>query len=68
MHRAELRKLLGKVEQKGLSLVPLKMYFKGDWAKVLLGLGRGKKLHDKRQALKERQERREMERALKQRD
>jgi len=68
MHRAELRKLLGKVEQKGLSLVPLKMYFKGDWAKVLLGLGRGKKLHDKRQALKERQEKREIERALKQRD
>ncbi len=68
MHRAELRKLIGKVEQKGLSLVPLKMYFKGDWAKVLLGLGRGKKLHDKRQTLKERQEKREMERAVKQRD
>ncbi|MCS6783226.1 MAG: SsrA-binding protein SmpB [Gloeomargarita sp. SKYBB_i_bin120] len=68
LHRAELRKLLGKVEQKGLTLVPLKMYFKGDWAKVLLGLARGRKLHDKRQALKEREQKREIERALKQRD
>ncbi|MEN9227830.1 MAG: SsrA-binding protein SmpB [Gloeomargarita sp. GMQP_bins_120] len=68
MHRAELRKLIGKVEQKGLTLVPLKMYFKGDWVKVLLGLARGRKLHDKRQALKEREQKREIERALKQWD
>ncbi|MCS7032108.1 MAG: SsrA-binding protein SmpB [Gloeomargarita sp. SKYG116] len=65
LHRSELRKLLGKVEQKGLTLVPLKMYFKGDWAKVLLGLARGKKLHDKRQAIKEREQKREIARALK---
>jgi SsrA-binding protein len=53
------------VEQKGLTLVPLKMYFKGSWVKISIGLGRGKKLHDKREDLKRRQDQRDMARAMK---
>jgi SsrA-binding protein len=65
LHRREINKLIGQVEQKGLTLVPLKMYFKGSWVKISLGLGRGKKLHDKRETLKRRQDEREMARMLK---
>ena len=65
MHSREISKLIGKLEQQGLTLVPLKMYFKGSWVKVSLGLGKGKKLHDKRETLKRRQDQREMARALK---
>jgi SsrA-binding protein len=65
MHRQEIRKLIGKVEQKGLTLVPLKMYLKRGWVKVDLGLARGKKLYDKRDDLKQRQDKRDMERAMK---
>jgi SsrA-binding protein len=65
LHRQEIRKLIGKVEQKGLTLIPLKMYLKCGWVKVDLGLARGKKLHDKRDDLKQRQDKREMERAMK---
>ena len=61
----EIRKLIGQVEQKGLTLIPLKMYFKGSRVKVLVGLGRGKKLHDKRETLKRRQDERDMARAMK---
>jgi SsrA-binding protein len=68
MHREEIRKLLGKVEQKGLTLVPLKMYFKRGWVKVSLGLGKGKKLHDKRESLKRKQDQRDVARALKRYD
>lgn len=67
LHKQEIRKLVGKVEQKGLTLVPLKLYLKNGRVKVSLGLARGKKLHDKRQDLKQRQDKREMERAMKQR-
>ncbi|XFA74162.1 SsrA-binding protein SmpB [Thermosynechococcaceae cyanobacterium Okahandja] len=67
LHKQEIRKLIGKVEQKGLTLVPLKLYLKNGRVKVALGLGRGKKLHDKRADLKQRQDKREMERALKRR-
>lgn len=67
MHRDEIRKLVGKVEQQGLTLVPLKMYLKRGWVKVDLALVRGKKLHDKREDLKRKQDQREIERALKQR-
>jgi SsrA-binding protein len=67
MHRDEIRKLVGKVEQQGLTLVPLKMYLKRGWVKVDLALVRGKKLHDKREDLKRKQDKREMERAMKQR-
>lgn len=65
MNRKEISKLIGQVEQKGLTLVPLKMYFKGSWVKVSIGLAKGKKLHDKREDLKRRQDQREMQRAIK---
>lgn len=65
MHSEEIRKLIGQVEQKGLTLVPLKMYLKRGWLKVTLGLARGKKLHDKREDLKRKQEKREIDRAVK---
>ena len=65
LHKQEIRKLIGKVEQKGLTLVPLKMYLKNGLVKVTIGLGKGKKLHDKRDDLKERQDKRDIERAMK---
>jgi SsrA-binding protein len=66
LHREEIRKLIGQVEQKGLTLVPLKMYLKRGRVKLSLALVRGKKLHDKREDLKQRQDKRDMERAMKQ--
>lgn len=66
LHRQEINRLIGKVEQKGLTLVPLKMHLKNGRVKVELALGKGKKLHDKRETIKARQDKREMERALKQ--
>ena len=65
LHKQEIRKLIGKVEQQGLTLIPLKMYLKKGLVKVSIGLGKGKKLHDKRDDLKQRQDKREMERAMK---
>ena len=65
LHRRQLRKLVGQVEQQGLTLVPLDLHFRGGVAKVNLGLVRGKKLHDRREDLKERAVRREVERDLK---
>jgi SsrA-binding protein len=65
LHREEIRKLIGKVEQRGLTLVPLKLYLKRGIVKVAIGLARGKKLHDKREDMKKRQDKRDMERALK---
>lgn len=67
MHKAEIRKLIGKVEEKGLTLVPLKLYLKKGYVKVNLALGRGKKLHDKRDSLKKKQEKRDIERMMKNR-
>jgi SsrA-binding protein len=64
MHRAELEKLRAKLDQKGLTLIPLRLYWKGGRAKVELGLGRGKKLHDKRESIRERSEQREIDRAM----
>ncbi len=64
LHRREIARLAGKVAERGLTLVPLRMYFKGGRAKLELGLARGKKLHDKRSALREREVRREMDRAV----
>ena|SRR3990170_4476100 len=60
LHRREIARLLGKVAERGLTLVPLRLYFKGGRAKVEWGLARGKKLHDKRAAIRERDARREM--------
>lgn len=65
LHRKELRKLVGQVEQKGLTLVPLDIHFQRGIAKVNLALVRGKKLHDKRDDLRRRDAEREIERAYK---
>jgi SsrA-binding protein len=63
LHRAEIEKIRKALEQKGLTLIPLKLYFTRGRAKLLLGVARGKKTHDKRQAIAERDVRREMDRA-----
>jgi SsrA-binding protein len=65
LHSREIRKLIGQVEQKGLTLVPLKMYMKGSWVKLTIGLGKGKKLHDKREDIKRRDDNRDIARAMK---
>lgn len=65
LHRQEINKLIGQTEQKGLTLVPLKMYLKKGRVKVAIGLGRGKKLHDKRESVKKRDDQRDMARAMK---
>jgi len=67
LHKNEIRRILGKVNQRGLALVPLKFYFKKSFVKVELGLVKGKKLYDKRRAIKEREVDIEMKRALRQR-
>ena len=64
MKREEIEKIRGKIEQRGYTLVPLSVYFKAGWAKVELGLGRGRKHEDRRHAIAERETRREMDRAL----
>jgi SsrA-binding protein len=65
MHREELNKISGRVQEKSLACVPLKMYFKGGRVKLEIGLGRGKKKHDKRQSIKKKESDRELARALK---
>ncbi len=64
LKRAEIDKIRGKIEQRGYTLVPLSVYFKQGWAKVELGLGRGRKHEDRRHAIAERETRRELDRAL----
>lgn len=64
LHRSEIRGLIGKVEEKGLTLIPLDLYFKRGYAKVRLGLARGRKLYDKREKLKRRTQEREARRAM----
>lgn len=67
LHKREIRKLLGKLHEKGVALIPLKIYFIDNGkAKIELGVARGKKLYDKRAALKEKQSNREVERSLRQ--
>ncbi len=63
LRRRELERLIGAVSRKGFTLVPLSVYFKDGWAKVELAVARGKKLHDRRETLKRRQQERDMERA-----
>jgi len=65
LHKKEIRKLQGRVEEKGLTLVPLKVYFKNGKAKVELALAKGKKLYDKRSSIAKRDADREMERTFK---
>jgi len=64
LHRREIRKMIGSVERQGLTLVPLELYFKRGKAKVAIGLGRGKKLYDKRADEKRRDDERDMQRAV----
>ena len=66
MHRSEINKLEGKIREKGLTLVPLQVYFKGSLVKVEIGLARGKKLYDKRDDIAKKDQRREVERDYKQ--
>ncbi|MCD6133526.1 MAG: SsrA-binding protein SmpB [Deltaproteobacteria bacterium] len=65
LHKQQIRKLTGKVKERGLTLIPLKVYFKNGKAKVEIALAKGRKLYDKRRVLKEKELRREKERALK---
>jgi len=65
LHRSEIARLNGKVKERGLTLVPLRLYFKNGRAKVELALARGKKQHDKRESIKEREVQREIDRAMK---
>ena len=65
LHRYEINKLEGKLKEKGLTLVPLKVYFKDSFVKVEIGLARGKKLYDKRQDIAKKDQRREAERDFK---
>ena len=64
MHRREIERLIGKTAEKGLTLVPTRMYFKGKHAKVEIALARGKDLYDKRRALREKDMKREVQREL----
>lgn len=63
LHKGEIKRLIGKVEEKGQSLIPLEVYFKKGKAKVLLALAKGKRKYDKRQSIREREEKRELQRA-----
>ncbi len=68
LHREEIRKLTGKITQKGYTLIPLKIYFVRGKAKVLIGLARGKKAFDKRETIKEKESKRELDRLVKERN
>lgn len=65
LHKREIKKLYGKLNEMGFSLIPLKIYFKEGKAKVLLGLARGKKKYDKRETIRRRDQKRELERERK---
>jgi SsrA-binding protein len=67
LHKAEIRKLIGRTVEKGLTLVPLRMYFKNGRVKLAVGLARGKKAHDKRETIKRREVDRETRAAIKER-
>ena len=64
LHRREIERLIGKTAERGLTLVPTRVYFSGPRAKVELALARGKEMHDKRRSIKDREQRREIERAM----
>ena len=68
LHKREIMRLLGKVKQEGLTLIPLALYFKGSRVKLALGVCKGKKLHDKRDSIAARDAKREMDRAMKERN
>jgi|ERR1041384_6812501 SsrA-binding protein len=64
LHKREIRRLIGKTKEKGLTLVPLALYFKDGLAKLEIGLARGKKQYDKRHAIKEREAKRDLRRRM----
>jgi SsrA-binding protein len=66
LHRQEIKRLYSKVNEKGHTLVPLKLYFKGGKVKLSIALAKGKRRHDKREAIKRRDEKRDLDRARKQ--
>jgi SsrA-binding protein len=68
LHRRELKRLIDKTEEKGFTLIPLKLYFRGHHVKVELGLAKGKKKYDKRETMRRRDEEREMQRLKKNRN
>jgi SsrA-binding protein len=68
LHNFEIKRLLGKTQEKSFALVPLKIYFKGSRVKVEIALARGKKLYDKRESIKNKEERREIDRMRKERN
>jgi SsrA-binding protein len=68
LHRREIERLIGKTAEKGLTLVPTRVYFKGPRAKVELAVAQGKDLYDKRRSIKDREQKREMQRALSERN
>lgn len=68
LHKREINRLIGAVSREGYTIVPLKIYFDGSYVKVDIGLGKGKKLFDKRRDIAKKDQKREMERALKQRN
>ena len=63
LHRGEMRRLLGKLQERGYTLIPVRLYFKDEHAKVELALAKGKKKYDKRETIKRREQQREMDRA-----
>lgn len=65
LHKREINKLIGKIQEKGMTLIPLSLYFSKNLIKIELGLGKGKKLYDKRHKLQEKQQKRDIERDLK---
>jgi len=65
LHKAEINKMLGKVKEKGISIVPLKVYLKGSLMKIEIGLAKGKKLYDKRDDIAKKDQKREAERDFK---
>ena len=67
-HKTEIKRLYGKSKERGLALIPLKLYFRSGKVKIEIGVGRGKKLYDKRESLKVKEDRRDIERGLRGRD
>lgn len=65
LHKNEINKMMGKIAEKGYTLVPLQVYFKGSLAKIEIGLAKGKKLYDKRQDIAKKDQRREAEKEFK---
>ena len=65
LHKSEIRRLIGKVKTDGYTIVPVRLYFKGNYAKVEIALAKGKKLYDKRQDIAKKDQRREAEKSFK---